>query len=120
MKKGFTLIELLTVIVLLGIIAAIAYPTVRTITKKNIEKAYQEQIQRLENTGNLWVSSHADKVGYTETYYLTFEQLHKDEFISSSDVMNPKTEKPLTGCLKIEWDNVYHQHIVTYVESCPA
>ena len=35
MKKGFTLIELLAVVVLLGIVTVVAYPTISVIFQKN-------------------------------------------------------------------------------------
>ncbi len=48
-KKGMTLFELLAVIVILGIIAAIAFPTVRTLINNSNENAFVEQ-------GNLFLS----------------------------------------------------------------
>ena len=42
-NPAFTLVELLTVIVLLGIIAAIVFPTVQKAIQNSQDKAYEEQ-----------------------------------------------------------------------------
>lgn len=118
--KGFSLIELVAVIVVLGIVAAITYPAVTDLTKKSEERAYQQQIDNLEDIARKWISTHLDKVGYDTIYYLTFDELAQNELIQSKDIMNPKTEEPMTGCIEIKWDNAYNQHIATYIESCPV
>lgn len=118
--KGFSLIELLAVIIILGIIATIAYPEIANLTKKSEDSLYQEQIDHLESVANTWLNTHLDKVGYSDPYYLQFEELYDDALITSSDVLNPKTEQSLSGCIEIKWDDTYHQHIITYLERCPV
>lgn len=49
-KKAMTLFELLAVIVILGIIAAIAFPTVNRIINNNRERAFVEEANLFINT----------------------------------------------------------------------
>ena len=56
MKKGFTLIELLGVIVILGLIALIAIPTINSSLNASKSRAYDEQIATIENVARTYMS----------------------------------------------------------------
>ena len=58
MKKGFTLIELLAVIVVLGLIAVIAIPTVTSSLKNYQKKLLNTQIVNIENAARTWGAKH--------------------------------------------------------------
>ncbi len=60
MKKGFTLVELLSVIVLLGIIMAIAIPGIYKIRDKMNEKALEAKVNTIETAAVSYVQSNSN------------------------------------------------------------
>jgi len=92
MKRGFTLIELLAVIILLAIIALIAYPTLNNVITKNKDKLYEKQINELERHANTWIMDNADTFNLDngESYLLTFEQLYNAGLLNAKEVKDPR------------------------------
>ncbi|THE15296.1 prepilin-type N-terminal cleavage/methylation domain-containing protein [Bacillus timonensis] len=56
-EKGLTLIELLAVIVILGIIAAIAVPSIGNVINKTEEKAAYADAQQIIESARLYITS---------------------------------------------------------------
>jgi type IV pilus assembly protein PilA len=59
-QKGFTLIELLAVIVILGIIAAIAIPAISGVINKSDKKASAQEGVAIINAAKMWVAENPD------------------------------------------------------------
>lgn len=61
-ERGLTLIELLAVIVILGIIAAIAIPSIGGLINKTKEDAIKADAVQVLNAAKLYVSTNAGKI----------------------------------------------------------
>ncbi|WP_027725119.1 prepilin-type N-terminal cleavage/methylation domain-containing protein [Tuberibacillus calidus] len=117
-QKGFTLVELLAVIVILGIIAAIAIPAIGHIINKTDDKAKVSEAVQIIDAAKLYVASEGidsntelgnDKLGdYLDnvddtnyTVHVTFDGGHASYSISGHDAVgivnkgDPVSEKDL-------------------------
>jgi type IV pilus assembly protein PilA len=70
-QKGFTLIELLAVIVILGIIAAIAIPAIGNVISKSEAKAEVQEGLQIINAAKMYVANHPDTTNITLDYDAT-------------------------------------------------
>ena len=120
MKKGFTLVELLAVIVLVGAIAAISFPLVTNQLNNSKQKSYETQIKTIERAANNWGAQNVgllpDVDGQTKN--ISIDRLQKDGFITKGDIVDPRTEENLTGCVEITYDDEYKQPSYKYKSSC--
>jgi type IV pilus assembly protein PilA len=98
-QKGLTLIELLAVIVILGIIAGIAVPTIGGIIENSKEKAHDANIQMFENAGRLAVASN-EKPKDGKAW--TLEELVKEEFLAEVPVSPWDENKDYNGTVSAE------------------
>ena len=101
-KKGFTLAELLGVLAILAVITVITVPLVNNYIKSSKEKAFNTQIETLENAAREWFVVNSSSVTFEDNiYFLKLEDLQQTEFITSDDIINPLDNKPLVGCVAI-------------------
>ncbi|MBR1376715.1 MAG: prepilin-type N-terminal cleavage/methylation domain-containing protein [Bacilli bacterium] len=115
-NKGFTLIELLTIIIVLGIIIVIAFPLLADTVKLNREKAYNKQVDFAESAAKQWSANNDYKISYNEDYYVSIAELIENGYIDQDELINPITNEPMTGCVKISYDNIYNSFEYKYGE----
>lgn len=119
MKKGFTLIEMLAVIALLGIIGAISFPIVTREVNKSKEKTYQTQINYIEGAAKRWGVKNNDLLTTDGTSItVNIQTLKKDGFLENTNIIDPRTNRIIDGCVEISYNLEYNQHSYNYIASC--
>lgn len=69
MKKGFTLVEMLAVIVVLGLLALIAIPTVLNKIKSTKEDLYDNQIEMIKSGATNYVTDQVSHLKSDSNFY---------------------------------------------------
>ncbi|MBR3898353.1 MAG: prepilin-type N-terminal cleavage/methylation domain-containing protein [Bacilli bacterium] len=121
-KKGFTLVELLLVIVIIGLIALIVYPSILRIIGDARTSSYENQVKIVEKAARAWGYKNAlllpDGSGSTdkEKYgCLKLSVLTSGGYLSVDEVKDPRTTgKNLTGAVRISYSS--GQYVYEYVD----
>lgn len=117
MRKGFTLVEVLAVIVILGVIALIAYPAVDNTIKDSREKAYLENISNIEKAASTY--SVSNDLGYSEEYKtIDLQTLKTAGLLNDKDIKNPTDDSVMQGCVLYKWISATNQYEFKYSEQC--
>ncbi len=100
--KGFTLVEILAVLVIIGLIVLLAFPSIERAIKKSQDNLYNAQINNIKISARDWASDHMDSLPTIEgdNIDITLGELQKDGYIDKK-LNNPKTGKPFSNELPI-------------------
>ncbi len=122
MKKGFTLVELLAVIVILGILGLVVYPSVISVIKDARDSAYKSQVKVIEKASKEWGVEHPNnlpEIDSATSVWISVSKLIKDGYISNDDVANPKGDiKNMNGCVEVKYES--NQYTYSYKPECPS
>jgi type IV pilus assembly protein PilA len=85
-QKGFTLIELLAVIVILGIIAAIAIPAIGNVISKSKDKSMAQDGVQIINAAKMYVANNPDVIAANAAAGVTasLSKAQLDEYLDKS------------------------------------
>jgi len=88
-KKAFTLIEMLVVVVIIGVVLAIAIPAVSNIMDSNDSRMYKTHLQIVEQKAQLFIDKNKGELrnGGASCYQVNYKELVNKEFIVESDVV---------------------------------
>lgn len=105
-KNGFTLIELLGVIIILSLLALIAYPVIEQNIKYSADNVYNTQIKQIEKAAEDWGYEHLDQLPSEGSITVTLQELKTLGYIEK-DIVNPKTNRPFNEntLIKITYHN---------------
>lgn len=116
-KKGFTLVELLAVLVILGILALIIFPSVSDTLEASRKSAYEKQVKVLETAAEKWGTENIELLPDNfsgEVLAIDFNTLYISGQITEYPVIDPRTGEVLEGCILATYNNQYKQYEFNY------
>ena len=119
MKKGFTLVELLAVIIIIGVVALIAVPSVMKSIDQSKEKSYSIQVENIEISSKKWATDNIDELDseYLNSSFVSVNMLRDLGYLAKDKIKNPKTGEEMQGCVKVAYDSASKTYAYTYDDS---
>ena len=113
-KKGFTLVELIGVVILIGLIALIAIPSVDYIITKTKDNAYDRTKDTLKDGLRNWVTDNKELIYEDgEEIIVTLADLKEQGYVEY-EIKNPKTSICLANTMQFKITRVKDTEKDTY------
>lgn len=115
-KRAFTLIELLGSIVILSVIALIAFPSVLNLLGSSQNKIDDSMKRYVEGAARQYVNDNVNlfpKTGST-VKIVTISDLHDQGYVNDSSYNNQSIQ---SGCVKVSVDS-FKKYVYEYTNEC--
>ena len=104
-KGGFTLIELLGIIIVLGLISLVAIPLISSILNSSKNDLYNDQVNIIIDSAKKYVLENVTDVTTQINSYVSVDQLQRSGYLESKQIINPKNDEVMNGCVLISYKN---------------
>ena len=101
MKRGFTLIELIVVIIILGLMALVAFPAITKVLNDSKNDTYDAQVKTIVKAAKAWGVEHPTLLNETECIKVKVATLVSNGYITNGIPKNPKDNTGMNGAVKI-------------------
>lgn len=119
-KNAFTLVEVLGVIILLGLVAAITVPIVKTTLDESKKKVFNKQINTIIESSKNWSIKNTDALSdkTNGAILVKIDTLKSSGLLENKKIINPVDKQEINGCVEIKYSNAFNQYEYNYIEDC--
>lgn len=115
-NKGFTLTELLMVLIVIGVISALVIPNISKTLEQQKVKLYNKQVNQIIEITKDWSAKNLDKLPSDEnTIYVSLDTLINEKYLEQDEIIDPRDEEPMSGCVSIIYDLDYNQYNYSFI-----
>lgn len=116
-KNGFTLVELVATIIVIGIVFFISSAVLDGVILSSKEKAYEDVCKSIEEAAYNY--SVYNNIGYDTSFKsLSLDVLQETGYLSSSKVLDPRSNTRMQGCVLYRWVESNKHYEFIYSETC--
>ena len=117
-RKGFTLLEVITTVVILGLVALIAVPTVNRIINNSKRNLYKQQEKKLIDAAKEYLVDNSSLLPTSsKPVYIRVQQLQYNNYLDLGPIINPLDNDSMeSGCIKVKLNK--GTYVYSYDKTC--